>query len=66
MNAAMESLATLGLETFNAEYSRRRRAGETRLTYAAARRRFKRELIRRLRRGGTSAGLIDMVLGHSQ
>ena len=62
MSTAMASLANIGLKAFNAEYARRRRAGETRLAYAPAKRRFKRELVRRLQRGGTSAGLMEAVL----
>lgn len=50
------------LRAFNSEYARRRRAGQTRMSFPAARARFVRLLVFRLNNGSSSAGLIDEVL----
>lgn len=61
-NMMLDSVLQNGLlRTFNAEYARRRRAGKTKLTFPAAKLRFRRALIRRLGNGLPSSGLIDEV-----
>jgi len=50
------------MQAFNAEYRARRRAGKTRMTYRAAKQRYKRIMIARLSQGQPSADAIDVAL----
>lgn len=63
-NMALNEWMQRGLsQSFNAVYARRRRLGQTKLSYPVARARFRRLLIKRLGKGLSSNGLIDEVFG---